>query len=76
MQTSGKSCRENAKARPCHIINCHRAIQYSRDGSERFERPRRTGSPGPGYANRLRPKADFGGQEASPQLRRTGSPKL
>jgi hypothetical protein len=24
------------------------------------------GLPGPGYANRLRSKADFGGQEASP----------
>jgi hypothetical protein len=28
------------------------------------------GYAGPDYANRLRPKADFGGQEASPGSRR------
>jgi hypothetical protein len=33
---------------------------FQRKRSE-IERPRRTGSPGPVYANRLRPKADFGG---------------
>jgi hypothetical protein len=35
-----------------------------------------TGSPSPVYANRLRPKADFGGQEASPGLLPVGAPKL
>jgi hypothetical protein len=34
------------------------------------------GCPDPGYANRLRPKADFGGQEASPGLSSVGAPKL
>jgi hypothetical protein len=34
------------------------------------------GCPDPGYANRLRPKADFGGQEASPGLSSVGPPKL
>jgi hypothetical protein len=34
------------------------------------------GCPDPGYANRLRPKADFGGQEASPGQSSVGPPKL
>jgi hypothetical protein len=78
MKTSGKSCREKADVR--HILPCHvprmRGIQYA--AASRFYRCRlwNTGSPGPGYANHLRPKADFGGQEATPRLRCAGAPKL
>ena len=74
--SQGNAARLETQRRCVNLVGLDRAIQYSRDGSERTEKPRRTGSPGAGYANRLRPKADFGGQEATPRLRRGGAPKL
>ena len=85
MQTSGKSRREKAKLcleMPTQAPHprCHpprmRVIQYAAAFGSNTTRLWNAGSPGPGYANRLRPKADFGGQEATPRLRCAGAPKL
>jgi hypothetical protein len=54
VQSSGKSCRENAKVRVLSINAHHkpgrhrqrmRVIQYSRDAGAGNEKPRRTGCP-------------------------------
>jgi len=55
MQTSGAMRRENAKSYSTVIVrlvrNCAlgRTIQYSRDASDRIDRPQRTGYPFAGY---------------------------
>ena len=85
MQTSGRSRREKAKscleaATQAPHPRCRpprkRGTQYAAASRLNHCGLWNTGSPGPGYANRLRPKADFGGQEATPRLRCAGAPKL
>jgi len=59
----------------CHAMR-KRGIQYSRGFSNKHQRLRNTGSRDPVYANRLRPKADFGGSKGLDGLAILGPPKL
>jgi hypothetical protein len=70
MQISAKPCRERVKlclemATQLPHTHCHhprmRVIQYAAASRLDHRRLWNTGSPDPGHANRLRPKADFGG---------------
>jgi hypothetical protein len=68
--------REREVAFPARHAPLQAGHPVSRDVSCKHYRLWNTGSPGPVYANRLRPKADFGGSRGFDGLAVLGPPKL